>query len=98
MPSYSRKVSVPGKTAQEIYGFVDKNIDGLLAKFSVGKIGVVKDPTGKKIVIESSMFSATLACLEGAVELAGTLSLFAVPFKSQIDEGIDRFISKYMKG
>jgi hypothetical protein len=98
MPSYQRKIAVPGKTAEQIYGVVDQHLEGLLSKFSVGKIGVKKDPSSRKIGIESPMFSATLSCLEGAVELDGKLSLMATPFKSKIDEGIDRFLSKYLKG
>jgi hypothetical protein len=98
MPSYQRKIAVPGKSAADIYGFVDQHLEGLLQKFSVGKMGVKKDPAGKKFSIESSVFSATLSCNEGEVELNGKLSLMAAPFKSKIDEGIDRFVSKYMKG
>ncbi len=98
MPSYSRKIAIPGKSAQEIYGFVEPHLDSVLAKFSMGKIEVKRDAAKKQLLIESSMFTATLACLDGAVELTGKLSMFAAPFRKQIDEGIDRFLSKYSKG
>ena len=98
MPGYQKKVPVPGKSAQEIYGFVDQHLEGLLAKFSVGKMSVRKDAASKTVIIESSIFSATLTCREAVVELDGKLSLMAVPFKSKIDEGIERFMSKFLKG
>ncbi len=95
MPSYSRKVQLPGKKASEIYVFVEGHIDGLLQRFSMTKFEVRKDPNGRTISFDSSMFSATLVCLEGAVNLEGKLSLMAMPFRSKIDEGIDRFLSKF---
>lgn len=98
MPSYQRKIPIPGKSAKEIYGFIDQHLDSLLAKFSVGNMGVKRNAAAHQFAIESSMFNATLSCLEGSVELNGKLSMLATPFKGKIDEGIDRFLAKYMKG
>ena len=40
------------------------------------------------------MITATLACEEGAIGLDAKLSLLAAPFRSKIDEGINRWIAK----
>jgi hypothetical protein len=98
MPSYNRRVTVPGKTSQELYDIISQNIDNLLTKFNVGKFDVSRDPGSKKVGISSSMFSATLLCQDGSVTLDGKLSLMATPFKSKIDEGIDRWVAKISGG
>ena len=40
------------------------------------------------------MFSATLSCSDGKISLDGNLSLLATPFRSKIDQGIDRWVEK----
>lgn len=97
MPSYTRKVQVPGKSAQELYDKVSGDIQRFMEKASIGKVDIERDPAKKQIHVKSSMFSATLNCVEGAMELDGKLSLMAVPFKSKIDEGIDKWIAKTFK-
>ena len=94
MPSYSKKVQIPGKTSQELYDKVSGDIDRFLEKAGVGKVEVERKASSKQVMIKSSMVSATLSCVDGAIDLDAKLSLLATPFKSKIDEGITRWLSK----
>lgn len=94
MPSYSKKVQVPGKTSQELYDKMSTGIDSFMSKTPVGNYTVERDPGNKKLYIKSSMFSATLICQDSMMELNAQLSLLAAPFKSKLDEGITRWVSK----
>lgn len=94
MPSYSRKVQIPGKSSQELYDKVASDIDRFLEKAGVGKVDVERDAGKKEVRIKSSMVSATLACGEGSIGVDAKLSLLAAPFKSKIDDGITRWLSK----
>ena len=94
MPSYSRRVSVPGKTAQELYDTVSGDIERFLTKSSLGKVELERDPGKKEFLIKATVFSATLACMEGEMELDAKLSLFAAPFKSKLDDSITRWLTK----
>lgn len=96
MPSYSRTVPVPGKTAQELYDKVASEIDRVMNKGSlpIGKFDVHKDATAREVHLKSSMANATLICGDGHLKLDAQLSLFAAPFRGKIDETIDRWIAK----
>jgi len=94
MPRYSKSVSVPGKSAQELYERVSQDIDRFLEKAGVGKFDIQRDPQARKIEFRSPMLSARLSCSDGSLSLDGQLSLLAAPFRSKIDEGIDRWIAK----
>lgn len=94
MPSYNRKVQVPGKTAQELYDQISTHVDQFMEKAGVGKFEIERNASKKEVLLKSSMVTATLYCREGALELDGKLSLMAMPFKSKIDEGIDRWVAK----
>ncbi len=95
MPSYSRKVPLAGKSAQELYDKVSGDIDRFLAKASIpGKSEVSRDPAAKTVTVTGSLFSATLVCMEGCLELQAKLSLMAAPFRGKLDEGIDKWLSK----
>lgn len=94
MPAYSRKVQVPGKTADQLYARVSQDIDLFLSKASLGGAELTKDAEQKEIRIKHAMFTGGLKCSEGSLELSGNLSLFASPFRGKVDEAIDRWISK----
>jgi hypothetical protein len=94
MPSYTRTVKVPGKTSQELYDRISSGIDAFLQKTPIGKYDLERDPEKKSVRFKSSMASASLLCGEGSIELEAKLSLFAAPFRSKLDEGIDRWIAK----
>jgi hypothetical protein len=94
MPSYSRRVQIPGKTSQELYDKVSQDIDQLLNKTTMGKFDVERNPDEKELSIKSSMFSATINCEDAAIELNAQLSLLATPFKAKIDESITKWISR----
>ena len=94
MPSYTRKVQIPGKGSQELYDKVSSDIDRFMEKVGLGKFEIVRDAAKKQVQIKSSMVTATLACGEGSIELDAKLSLLATPFRSKIDEGIDRWLAK----
>jgi hypothetical protein len=97
MPSYSRKVQIPGKSSQELYDKVSADIDRFMEKTGIGKVEISRDAPRKQLEVKSSMFSAVLVCREGAIELDGKLSLLATPFKGKIDDGIDRWLAKTFK-
>ena len=65
-----------------------------MEKSNVGKFDVDSDPAKLQVKVKSSMFSATLHCEDGALRLEGSLSLLATPFRSKIDEGIDKWVAK----
>lgn len=94
MPSYTRKVQVPGKTAQELYDKVASDIDRFMEKASIGKFDIERDPARKEVTMKSSMATAKLICQDGFLELDAKLSMFAAPFRSKIDEGIDKWLAK----
>jgi hypothetical protein len=94
MPSYKKEVKLPGKSSQQIYDVVSVSIDKFLEKASVGKFDISRNPSDKTVDIKSSMFSGKLSCTDGCIKLDASLSLMASPFKSKIDEGIDKWISK----
>ncbi len=94
MASYSRRIEIPGKTAQELFDKISGDIERFLSKSPIGKADVQRDPAKREVSVSSSMFSATLVCQEGAVEVNAKLSMFAAPFKGKIDEGIEKWIAK----
>lgn len=97
MPKYNRTVKTPGKTAVELYEQVSKDIDRFLAKIEsapLGKIEVDRLDHERIVVIESKLFSAKLICLDGQLDLDVQLSLFAAPFRSKLDSGIDQWLEK----
>jgi hypothetical protein len=95
MPSYSRKVNVPGRTAQELYDKVAADIERFLGKSSLPvKMDIDRDAERREVKVKSSMFSATLICRDAELVLDGQLSLMAMPFRSKLDEGIDKWLAK----
>ncbi len=94
MPSYSRKVNVPGRSSDELFEKVSEGIDRFMSKAAIGKYEIERDPSKKEHRIKGSIFSATLKCMNAQMELNANLSLVALPFKSKLDEGIDRWLSK----
>lgn len=95
MPSYKKKIPIPGKKSEDIYAIVSKEISAFLTKLGVGEFKLSKSDAQKTLEMESKLFSAKLHCRDEEVELDGSLSFLAVPFKSKIDEGISRWISKH---
>jgi hypothetical protein len=65
-----------------------------LKPFPLGKFEISRDPDSKQVHVLSSMVTATLSCKEESVEVEAQLSLLATPFRSKLDEGITRWISK----
>jgi hypothetical protein len=94
MPSFSRKVQIPGRTAQELYERVAADIERFLSKAAVGSFEVDRDAESKEVRIKGSIFSATLFFQDSEIELKAQLSLLAMPFRSQLDQGIDRWLAK----
>jgi hypothetical protein len=95
MPSYSRKVDLPGRSAQELYDKVASDIERFLGKGSLPvSVDIERDAAKKEVRAKSSMFSATLACSDGQMKVDVQLSLLATPFRSKLDEGITKWLSK----
>ena len=93
MPSYSRKVSIPGKTAQFLYDAVSSHIDRFVEKAPT-QFEIERVPASREVRLKSSMATATLICRDNEMEVAASLSLFAAPFRSKIDEGINKWLAK----
>jgi hypothetical protein len=99
MASYTRKISLPGKSADEIYGRISKAVDGFLAKDSgkFGKFNLQRDEKSKTLQLESSQATARLRCEDGGIHLDGKLSFLASAFRGKIDGWIDQWIEKSFK-
>ena len=94
MPAYSKRVDVPGKNSAELYEKVSAEIERLLAGLPLGKLDIQKDPALKQVRLKASMVNATLVCEDGKIKLDGQLSLMAAPFRSKIDDVIDKWVAK----
>ena len=94
MPSYTREVKVPGRSAQELFEKISAGIDRFMEKAAVGKFEIERKAENRTVGVKSSMFSATLFCEEGCIRLDAKLSLMAMPFRSKIDDGIDKWVAK----
>jgi hypothetical protein len=94
MASFSKTFTVPGKTADVIYGAISTDIDRFLSKTPIGKVEVIRDQGSKKVSFKSSMASGTLAAKEGSLSVDVSLSLLASAFKGKIEEGITRWLEK----
>jgi len=94
MPSYSRRVKIPGKTSTELYEAISKDIERFLGKAPIGRFEIDRDPEKKELRIKSAIFSATLACSDAQMEVNAQLSLLAAPFRSKLDDGITSWLEK----
>ncbi len=99
MPSYSKTIALPGKTAQELYEKISTGIDQFMNHPSlsmIGKFDLHRDPAKQEVSFKASMAEATLHCFDGKIELTGKLSLLATPFKGKIDHAIESWASKHL--
>lgn len=96
MPGYSRKIPIPGKSADEIYQKISVGVDWVMENDSgkFGKFEIERDPAGKAVSLKSSLVTAKLNCQDGVIVLDAKLSMIAFAFRSKIDEGIDRWLKK----
>lgn len=94
MPAYKKNVKVSGKTAQELFDRINGEIEKFLTKASIGDFKVKRHADKRQFAIESKLFNATLDCKDGELDLKGSLSMFALPFRAKIDEGIDKWIAR----
>ena len=94
MPSYSKSVKLPGKSADELYEKVAAGIERFISKTPIGDHEIQNLPEKKQVILKSKMANLTLKCSEGKLELDGSLSFMALPFRGKLDEGIDRWIQK----
>ncbi len=96
MPSYSRTLPIPGKSADEIYSRVSRAIGKFQEKDSgrFGKFEFKLSPETKTVRLESSHVTADLQCMDGEVLLKGKLSFLVSAFRGKIDSGIDEWIAK----
>jgi hypothetical protein len=94
MPSYVRRVQIPGKTSQQLYDLVSQDVDRFLGQAGLGKFQIERQPEKKELHVKSTLFSAVLTCGEEQMELHAQLSLLAVPLKSKIDASINHWLTK----
>lgn len=94
MPKHNRRISIQGKSAKEIYDRVSKEIDPFLVKAQLGKYSLNRVPSDFVIEIESSFANGRIRCEQDTFLLEINLSLLAYPFKSKLDESLDRWIAK----
>ncbi len=97
MPPYSKSVQVKGFLSKELYQICEQEIDKLSPLATFGKIDLKKSPETCSMQVKASMFEATLQCEDGLMSLQGKLGLLAMPFKSKIDQSIDRWVEKRFK-
>ncbi|MBI4925709.1 MAG: hypothetical protein HY843_07275 [Bdellovibrio sp.] len=98
MPKYTRNVSIPGRSSEELFLKLSHDIDDFLKKIFLGKINIDKNQEEKKIYVKSHLLTAELACEEGLVVVNANLSLFAAPFRSKLDAGIDKWLARTFAG
>jgi hypothetical protein len=100
MPSYQRQVSVPGHSAEQIYDLLLSKSEALIQKVNekfgsvIGTLDWSRDASTKTFQLKAKLFSVEIQCLDSRVQCQGQMSFLAVPLKSKIDEGIDRWIQK----
>src|SRR6185503_14614671 len=94
MPKYSRNVSIPNHNADALYERVSPDIEKFISKTPIGKVDINRDATAKKVAFKSQMASATLVCTDNAIQIDVDLSLFAAPFRSKLDEGLNKWLAK----
>lgn len=98
MPKYSRKAEFPGKSAQELYQVLARDLERFLKKTPLGQFEIHHTPEKCEVFAESSLFSATISCQDGLIKLDGQLGLLAMAFKPKIDDAIDRWLKKGLFG
>ncbi len=99
MPSYSRTISLPGKSATEIFSRISQAI-GKFQEKDTGKFGKFDfnvDESEKTVQLKSTHVTALLRCKDGEVFLEGKLSFLVSAFRSRIDDGINQWIEKAFK-
>jgi hypothetical protein len=94
MPAYNKKVSVPGKSAQELYDKIAMDIDQLVSKWGLPNAKLTRDAAKRQIHLKAPMVEAVLSCVEGEVRLDAQLGLLAMPFRSKIDEQVDKWVGR----
>lgn len=94
MPGYQKEIPIPGKSSDEIYEKVAADIERFLSKGPAGHVDIDRDAANKEVRVTSKIFNATLHCQDGRISVQGKLSLVALPFKSKIDEGIEKWVAK----
>jgi hypothetical protein len=94
MPSYSRRVQIPGKSAEELFEKVASSIDRFIQKSSMGQFEIEKDAHQKEVRLKGSLFQGVIQCREAELSVTGQLSFLAKPFQSQLDTGISKWLAK----
>ncbi len=94
MADFSRKIELPGRTADELYNKISSDLAKFLEKGSPVKAEITRNDAARTMEAKSSMFSAKLRCVEGCIQVDVKLGLLALPFKSKLDEGIDKWLRK----
>ena len=65
MPAYNKKVRVPGKSAQELYEKISKDIEHMVSKWGLPNAKLSHDAANKKVQLKAPMVEATLSCHDG---------------------------------
>jgi hypothetical protein len=94
MPAYNKKVRVPGKSAQELYEKISKDIEVMVSKWGLPNAKLSHDAAKKQVLLKAPMVEATLSCHDGELRLDAQLGLLAMPFRSKIDEQVDKWVSR----
>jgi len=94
MPSHSKSFPVPGYNSSQIYEEVAKQIDSFLSKTPLGEYKVERLAQKQTVTFKASMASGSLIAKDGQLHVDLSLSLLATPFKSKIDEGIEKWLKR----
>ncbi len=97
MGNYTKSISVPGKSAKDLFGFVQSELERFLASTPLKGHKIEYKNADLSVDYASSMAKFTLKCEEECLKLDGNLSFLALPFKSKLDSAIERWVSKHFK-
>lgn len=98
MRKYVKEVKIPSMSAQDIYQKITHGIDTLRGRISIKNLDVTRHDDRRSIDIKSSHFSGALMCSEGIISVKGRLSLVARPFRSKLDEAIEKWVARNFSG
>jgi hypothetical protein len=96
MPKYSKTFSLPGVSAEVSFTKILKEAETWKTSLEsmLGAVEIASEQAKKELSFSSKWVKASLICKEDAVQVDAELSMFAMPFKSKVDEGIERWIKK----
>jgi hypothetical protein len=66
----------------------------MIAKWGLPNAKLTHDPAKKEIRLKAPMVEAVLSCTDGQLNLEAQLGLLAMPFRSKIDEQVNKWVNR----